>query len=209
MKLVNAKSITAPGVLIDALAADHPEEEPGLRRIQSVYDIANGEIATATSSAELTPIGKQAAAVKAITKASGAMAPHDATAARLKATADATRARALSPPSEYQRDQSIEREIRDRLHGTDPLLMPSRYFQAIETGDHAFVAAVESAPAAFALLDDVTRRRGEDMKLAKSPLAAQLAQQESEAARYGMVVATTRTELAKLAEQHGVLLVEE
>ena len=44
------------------------------------------------------------------------------------------------------------------------------------------------------------------MKLAKSPLASQLAQQEGQHDLFRQVVATTRTALGRLAQRHQVTI---
>ena len=50
------------------------------------------------------------------------------------------------------------------------------------------------------------RQRGQEMRLERSPLASELADQEATRDLFRQVVATTRTELGKLAERHGAHL---
>jgi hypothetical protein len=96
----------------------------------------------------------------------------------------------------------LEREIRDRLQGRDPLEIQVQYLDAIERGDEAFVRAVENAPQAFPLLSEAARATGRDAKLRTAPetvrteLAAlrddlQLHQDVLEAAEYDLRTAVT------------------
>ena len=101
---------------------------------------------------------------------------------------------------------AMEREIRDRLMSEkiDPLMMVPKYLGAVARGDMAFVRAVENAPAAFAFIDDKTRKQGQEERLKFSPLADQLATERAEHAVFAQVVNTTRTHLKTLAGTHGV-----
>jgi len=123
--------------------------------------------------------------------------------------ADATRVQALQPPATFTPDAAMSREIRDRLTGLDPLDVRVKYFAAIGQGDFALVHAVEQAPQAFALIDADTREQGDAMKLGRHPLKATLDAQALAARRHASVVATTRTELARLAKQFGLPDVED
>ena len=68
-----------------------------------------------------------------------------------------------------------EREIRDLLRGKDPTEVAPLYFKALEQGDHAFIRAVEDAPAAFPLLNNDMRAMGRELQIATSAQASEIA----------------------------------
>ena len=84
----------------------------------------------------------------------------------------------------------------------DPLMVGPQYFAALERGDDVFVRAVENAPSAFPLLTPEERQRGQEIKIEQSPLASEIAEQEAAHDLFRQIVATTRTELGRLAERH-------
>ncbi len=208
--MITLKSEGPVGILVDVMTSDMPEHdrttEPALRAVQAVYDTAVKEAKESSKNPELTPLGQREATKRAISKAREALKSHEDTAERLEAKVKATRSKALELPSGVQRDPVVEREIRDRLIAStkDPLMVGMDYLRAIERGDHCFVNAVENAPQAFPLIDADPRRRGEEAKLAMSPMKAQVEAQEVEHARYRQIVDTTRTELRRLAERYDI-----
>jgi hypothetical protein len=88
----------------------------------------------------------------------------------------------------------VEREIRDRLHAMishpniakdetekgNRMRVERMYLEALQSGDQPFIDAIESAPAAFPLISDTTRRQADDMKLKMSGLADAIKQREAE-----------------------------
>jgi hypothetical protein len=70
--------------------------------------------------------------------------------------------------------------------------------------DTVFVSAVEHAPRSFPLVTPDTLEKGVEMKLGRHPLASRLAEEQRAASRYAGVVATTKSELARLAKQYGI-----
>ena len=186
----------------------HQDSENGLLRIQKLYEIAASQIREAEESEELTPLGKREAIKRALDKAHGALEPHEKDVERLAATVASTRAKALERKSTERTPDAIamEREIRDRLMAekADPLLIDVQYYSALGRGDDVFVRAVENAPASFPLISPDARQRGQEHRLAESPLAADLEQQESTHQVFKITVATTRNELGKLAERFQV-----
>ena len=72
-----------------------------------------------------------------------------------------------------------EREIRDRLANTDAIAIAPQYLSAIERGDWEFVSAVERAPQSFPLVNRDILEMGAHAKLARSPLATTVIEQEA------------------------------
>lgn len=203
---------SAVGSLVDILASSEVNQphEAGLRDVAQVYDAALKEIGRIQKSRELTGLGKQEATKRALTKARSALESHEKGVERLAATVAATRTKALERPASESTAAilALEREIRDRLmeKKLDPLMVFPQYLNAIERGDDTFVRAVENAPQAFALITPEQRQKGEEARLAKSPMADKLAAEENEHALFRQVVATTKTELGQLANRHRVRL---
>jgi hypothetical protein len=207
------KSTDQANAELDALEATLPETDtttiPPLRAIAQVSTTATKDVHTATADPKLTPLGQREAVATVLTTAREALTPHQASADRLAAMADATRASMLQFPATFTPDAAISREIRDRLQGADPLQVRVQYFGAIGRGDWAFVHAVEQAPQAFALIDEDTRVQGDAMQFGRHALKATLDAQELAARRRASVVATVKTELKRLAKAYGLPGVED
>ena len=203
---------SAVGSLVDILASSEVNQphEAGLRDVAQVYDTALKEVSEIEKSEELTPLGKQEAIKRTLSKAYTALEGHESHVERLATTVTATRAKALERPARESTAATlaIEREIRDRLmtQKLDPLMVFPQYLSAIDRGDDAFVRAIEGAPQAFQLITPEQRERGAEARLAKSPMADQLAKEENEHALFRQIVATTKTELGKLENRHRIRL---
>ena len=208
---------TSPvGVLIDAYEQGSSlaqRAEPERARIfseqraaQAVFDEAHKAAIAAATSRELTKLGRDKAIVRAIKAGREAMKPYDANAATRAARAAELRAKAIEPPTAERNVETLmlEREIRDRLAGKDPLEVNVLYLSAIERQDWTTVSAIERAPAAFPLITREQRETGDAMKLTRSPLAGQVAEAEAEAYVYQSVAASVHAELDKLAEDFRV-----
>ena len=201
-------------VLVEALVSREANKphEPTLRKIAGVYGAAAEAVRKARTSQELTELGKREATKRALASATAALEPHEAKVRELESSLDATRRKALERPASERTPERLmlEREIRDRLveQRIDPLLVAGRYLTAVRNGDDVLVSAIENAPAAFALIDDATRRQGEDARIARSPHAGEVARLEGDHALLRQVVNTTRTHLREMAESHGVQLEE-
>lgn len=98
----------------------------------------------------------------------------------------------------------VEREIRDRLTGKDPLEVNVVYLTAIAEEDRSTVRAIENAPKAFALITPDQRETGDAMKLERSPLAPQVTAADAIAFIYQSVSAAVHAELGMLVERYGV-----
>lgn len=199
--------------LVQSILADWPEPERtriinDLRANQAIYDDAATAAAAAAASRKFTTLGLAEDVKRVMTAADGVLKPREFYATKLTAEAETTRAKAHQPPAAFQRRPDVEREIRDRLVGLDPLLVNVKYREAIAAGDWEFILAVEAAPKAFALLTAEMREEGDALKLLRSPLAPQLVEQETVADLYRSTLGAVRTELAKLAERYGVNLAE-
>lgn len=196
------------GVEIDLLAATVPPEEINVLRAidQQVYAAPASEAKAAAASGEWSAIGLTGAVTRALRKGKEAEAVHTSVVERLKATMEATRAKAMQVPASERTTETLlaEREIRDRLVGRDALEVNALYVTAITNGDWTTVNAVERAPASFPLLPAEMVEQGKALRLAKSPLAGQLAAEEAAYCRYASVLASSRTQLANLAKQHGL-----
>lgn len=100
------------------------------------------------------------------------------------------------PPKEPTiADHLIEREIRDRLHGKPSTEVYTMYREAIASGDHVFVRAVEKAPRSFRLLSDEQVKAADEAKLAASPYGKRVAVYESRAQVFAQAVAQAKREL--------------
>ncbi len=210
MTLAILKSDNLVGMEIDAIAPTLPETDtatvPALREIEAVFRAADATVKAAAESKELTALGQREAVKKALRVAVQELTPHQTVAERLAATAAATRTQALQSSTGERTLEvlMIEREVRDRLAGRDPLEVNAIYQGALSVGDLTTVNAIERAPSAFALLTPAMLEQGAAVKLARSPLAEQLAAQEAEQRRYASILATTRTQLASLAARYGL-----
>lgn len=216
MTVINLNSKGPVGVLIDAFEqgsslAQMPEAERApiitdARAMQKTYDDAAAEMEAASRSKELTALGQKTTVKRARQQATDLMKPHDAKVAKVVAAAAEVRAKAIAPPP-AERSQEVlmvEREIRDRLVGKDPLEVNVTYVHAIANGDWTTVTAIERAPSAFALITPDQREVGNMMKLRASPLAPQVIEADRLAFIYQSVASTVHAELGKLAEQFGV-----
>jgi hypothetical protein len=199
----NAEAMARRSVLSSRPEAERKRVASDLRAIQKIYDDAATAAAAAEASREFTALGLAEAVKRVVGTAHGALKPHEAFTTKLATSAAATREKAHQAPESFQRTPAVEREIRDRLVGMEPLQINAKYYDALEQRDWDFILAVEHAPKAFALLTPEMRETGAAMKLLSSPFASQLAEEEAVADIYRSTVGAVRTELARLAERYG------
>jgi len=215
MTFITLSSQGQVGPLVDAFEqggslAQMPDGQRGqivseLRAMQKIYDDAAKEAETAAQSQELTPLGRREALKRLATGAVDAMKSHDEKVAAIVRSATDTRAKAIQPPA-IERTQEVlmvEREIRDRLVGKDPLEVNVMYVNAIAQGDWTVVNAIERAPAAFALITSDQREAGDMMKLRASPMAPSVIDADNLAFIYQSVKSAVHAELGKLADDLG------
>lgn len=215
MELAILKSDNLGGMEIDALGPSLKAEgdtttEPKMRAVVDVYTTAATAVKAVTANPGLTPLGQQDEAKKTIAEAKSALKRFEAEADRLGSVAKATRAQALQSTATERTVETLmlEREIRDRLVGKNDLEVNAVYQSALAREDWATVEAIERAPLAFPLITEEMRAQGDDARLSKSPLAAHVAAQETAHRRFSGIVATTRSQLALLAQEHGLTFEE-
>lgn len=212
MTFITLKSLGAVGPIVDAFeqGSSLAQMSEGrrapilgeLRAMQRVYDAAADAASAAKASKELTPLGRREAVKKIVAQALEAMKPLDAKVAAIAASAAAKRTKAIQPPT-AERTQEVlmlEREIRDRLAGKDPLEVNVMYLNAIASGDWTTVNAIERAPSAFALITTEQREAGDMMKLRSSAMANEVIEADNLSYIYQSVSSVAHTELDKLAQ---------
>jgi hypothetical protein len=194
--------------LARCFAQDLPQEHAGLAptllRLADVVDSTTKEAGAIETSEELSEIGRKAARQRLASTVAKALESHEAALANLETTFGAEREKATRFPAGEDTPAAAmrQREIRDRLAGLGPMLVAIKYYNAIERGDWETVRAVESAPQAFSLIDEDTRARGIETRLAGSPAAPKLAALKDAINKYRLLLGSAKGDLRRLAERH-------
>jgi hypothetical protein len=205
---MKVEALIQGGALLALPEPDRPRAEGKARRVANVFTVPAEAMKALVESREYAEAGVKAAATGKVAQGFESIKPFEQEVEQLKAVVDATRTKALGPWVLERTPETLmlEREIRDRLVGQEKLKIGAKYLAAIGEADTLFVSAIDRAPAAFSLIDEDTRRRGEELKIEQSPLKAELEAQQLEHDLLSSMVATVKTELRKLAQQYGVSL---